>query len=194
MRVGLVSVLLPSLFAGCIFASSTATVTTTNPTLLVVDPAAFRGDLACGETDAAAPTLRRWVATLYDVSIPADAGFPTPFPLASSAPATCTESVSFAYVLPGHCYFARIDAYDTDTIAPQGVADAGPTGSPVMVDTTTGAVVAPRWTTTCGEPPVGGVCDPYVDAIAFAGPRPPTVPALDQSVTVGGCLPLRAAP
>jgi hypothetical protein len=91
------------------------------------------------------------VATLYDVTIDADAGIMENFPLPSSGPVSCTAPISFAFVVPGHRYAADIAGYDRSDI------EALAPGSPIMVDPESGATVKPRWTTSCGRDDAEGV-------------------------------------
>jgi len=157
------------LAAGCGSGGGTS-VGTLSPTLVTVDPATFRGDVACGSHPGA---MRSYVATLTDVSVS------PPFRLPSSAPTPCELAVSFAYVVPGHSYVASIEAYDTDAVTPRGGASSG---SPVMVDPVTGEQVAPAWSTRCGE-----LTDEANGIV--------TVSRSFRNIVARGCLPLeRLAP
>lgn len=131
-------------------------------TLVTVDPASFRGDVICGSQPGA---LRTYVATLTDVSVS------PPFRLPSSAPTPCELAVSFAYVVPGHSYVASIEGYDTEAVTPRG---GNTSGSPVMVDPSTGERVAPVWSAQCGDAD---------DAV--------TIARSFRNVVVQGCLPLQ---
>lgn len=124
-------------FLACITSSSSSS-SSTNPTLITVRPADFAGAVPCSTVPGAWKT---WVATLIDVTNPDD-----PITLGSSAPVACSMPVSFAFVIVGHRYYAEIDAYDRDDIAPFGAAASG---SRHMIDPATGQDVAPRWTARC---------------------------------------------
>jgi hypothetical protein len=139
------------------------------PTVVVVDPAQFLGSVPCLDAPGG---MRRYVATLVDVSPLAglDAGELT---LPSSEPTSCIQAVHFSRVTPGRRYVADIDGYDRTDIRPQAP------GSRIQVDTS-GAYVAPRWTTSCGRleaRPDGGATDPSL-------PVPPEGGVPDASVPV----------
>ena len=146
MRASLAALLLPplALLLSCT-SLSTGTTTPTTPTLVAVAPDDFLGNVPCGDAPGA---MRRYVATIYDVTpgIGGDGG-PSEFALPSSGPVPCTRQIAFGggFVLQGHRYVADIQAYDRTDIEPLG------SGSNVMVNTTTGEVVKPRWTTSCGR-------------------------------------------
>jgi hypothetical protein len=113
------------------------------PTLIAVAPEDFLGrDVRCANAPGG---LRRYVVTLHDVT--------DGFVLPSSGPVDCLLEVKFAHVIPEHRYVARVDGYDRTDIRPLGAPDAANSGSPVMVDASTGEYVAPRWTSTCSGAP-----------------------------------------
>jgi hypothetical protein len=131
--------------SACITGSNTLDVPTTL-TMITADPAAFVGSSACGTR------LRRYVVTLADVTEASARQ------LLSSPPTPCTQLVSFTEILTGvpsdpgipivvgELYVGAIDGYDSDDLTPDFA------GSPSMHDST-GAHVAPRWSTTCGQWP-----------------------------------------
>ncbi len=130
------------------------------PTEIAVDPLEFLGGLPCSKDQGAA---KSFVAVVTDET--------EGFTLAASAPVPCSSRVAFRYVVLGHAYTAEVDVYDRpgSELFPVG----GPTsGSRVIVDAQ-GAVVAPRWRTSCGN-----------------GPSGPAVAVDDTSVVVAGCEPL----
>src|SRR5688572_25478601 len=85
--------------------------------------------------------MRRYSATIFDVSV--DPPFEY-FELPSSDLVPCLQEVSFSFVVLDHEYVARIQGYDEDDLSKQSA------GSPNAVDDD-GHVVAPRWTTECGQ-------------------------------------------
>jgi hypothetical protein len=123
------------------------------PTLIAVAPEDFLGrNVRCTNAPGG---LRRYVATLYDVTVEGEG-----FALPSSGPVDCLLEVKFGFasnklgpVVPGHRYVARVDGYDRTDIRPLGPPDVANSGSPVMVDATTGEYVPPRWTSTCSGAP-----------------------------------------
>lgn len=89
--------------------------------------------------------MRSYIATLHDVSVdPPLQGFALP----SSKLIPCQQDVGFSFVAIEHEYVARVQGYDRDDLRPQAA------GSPNAVDSD-GRVVAPRWTTECGQLPNG---------------------------------------
>jgi hypothetical protein len=153
-----------------------------HPTLVEVSPDDFLGDVACLDAPGA---MRRYVATVFDVGPDDGAGgessggagnAETEFALPSStvvggngqpAAIPCTQNVGFSHVVPGHKYRAEIDGYDRDDLV------ALAPGLRVMTDPLTLERVAPRWTTSCGKPPVTsrrfivrriGSCKPLEDS------------------------------
>jgi hypothetical protein len=113
------------------------------PTLIAVAPEDFLDRrVRCANAPGG---LRRYVVTLYDVT--------DGFALPSSGPVDCLLEVKFGHVIPEHRYVARVDGYDRTDIRPLGPSDAANSGSPVMVDASTGEYVAPRWTSTCSGAP-----------------------------------------
>lgn len=120
--------------------STTSTATGVIPaTAIVVDPAEFLGDVICGVGPG---EMRRYVATLVDVSGLPEAGIPE-IEMPSSPPTPCYQKIQFERITPGREYSAKIQGYDRTDLRPSAP------GSLVMVDGT-GAYVPPRWTTTCG--------------------------------------------
>jgi hypothetical protein len=85
--------------------------------------------------------MRRYSATIYDVSVDPPLEF---FALPSSDLIPCLQHVTFSFVVPDHEYVARVQGYDRDDLDKQSP------GSPHAVDDN-GQVVAPRWTTECGQ-------------------------------------------
>ncbi len=134
----LMTVPLAAVAAAC--SSSSGTAGTSPATLITVAPSSVAGNLTCTPFDGA---WRSYVVTITDITDPNN-----PFQLASSGPVPCSVPVSFAFVVPGHYYVAQVDGYDRADIAPYGGASSG---SPHMIDPATGADVAPRWTTNCGD-------------------------------------------
>lgn len=130
------------------------------PTEIAVDPLEFLGSLPCSDDAGAA---QAYVAAAHDED--------EQFTLAASPPSPCSTRVAFRYVVVGHAYTAEIDVYDrpASELTPAGGSSSG---SRVMLDAN-GAVVAPRWRTSCG--------------VGAAGPA---VALDDASVVVSGCEPL----
>ena len=168
MRASLVATLLPLLALSVSCTSTSASTTTpTTPTLVAINPDDFLGDVPCANAPGA---MQRYVATVYDVTpgIGNDGG-PTSFALPSSGPVSCARQIAFGggFVLAGHRYVADIQAYDRSDIKPLG------SGSSIMVDAKTGAVVSPRWTTSCGRAAssidAGTAGDAGADAAAEGG-------------------------
>lgn len=127
--IGLGFAVLTPLACGTSSGTSTAVA---RPQLVAVDPDDFMGNVACepppepssdsgaagADGAAEAPRARdpkavhSYVATLFDVTPDDDGGVPNPgVPLASSAPTTCAQQVTFAFVVDGRRYVAEIDAY-----------------------------------------------------------------------------------
>ncbi|MBM4364182.1 MAG: hypothetical protein FJ104_16000, partial [Deltaproteobacteria bacterium] len=170
-------------------------------TAVRVDPAAFRGDLPCGDGVGA---FQVYVATLLDASDqhplfgPTDAAA---FELPSSPPTPCRLPVSFERVAPLRAYRAEIRAWDRADLVPLAA------GSPVLVDPQTGEAVPPRWETTCGAypsstPTDGGPRDAALadassastsDASALAVPPYVAGDCLRESPADGG-VPPRSGP
>lgn len=123
--------------AGC-FDNSTEEDEIVYPTLVGVTPGDFLGDVPCTNSPGA---MRRYTATLYDVSVDPPLEY---FPLPSSDLIPCLQEVTFSFVVPEHEYVARIRGYDRNDLSKQSA------GSPNAVDDD-GQVVAPRWTTECGQ-------------------------------------------
>ncbi len=153
-----------ALVASCSNAS-TGSTTPTTPTLVAVDPLDFLGAVPCTDAPGA---MRSYVATIYDVTpgIGGDSG-PAEFALPSSGPVLCTRQIAFGggFVVQGHRYVADIQGYDRTDIKPLG------SGSPIMVESSTGAVVAPRWTTSCGRGETPATTDAGADAGEAGSPE-----------------------
>ncbi len=113
-----------------------------HPTLIEVSPSEFLGNVPCLEAEGA---MRRYVATVFDVTTDEDAGTAEDFALPSSGPTNCSQPVGFAFVVGGHRYAAEVDGYDRVDIEPLAP------GSRVMIDPETALTVSPRWTTSCGR-------------------------------------------
>jgi hypothetical protein len=182
------------LLAGCFLATaalacddSTSSTSDAIYTEVYIDPSAFRGNVPCSDLPGG---MRSFVATLIDVTATgADTEPSLRVALASSPPTTCTARAGFSAVTPGHFYVGELDGYDREVcpasaptpgcIAPLGGATSG---SRVMVDDT-GAVVAPRWTTSCGDPSIVGTTRPVeLDA--------PTEALYLTAVPLRSCVPL----
>jgi hypothetical protein len=88
------------------------------------------------------------VATFTDLTGSGDPDAAARFELPSSGVTSCHQAVGSAFAVPGHQYVARVSAYDrpSDELRPLTP------GSPILVSTTDGSVVQPRWTSECTEP------------------------------------------
>ncbi len=202
-----------SLVEGC---SDPATaLTTVLYTDIYVDPASFQGSVVCSQLPGA---LRSYVVTLYDLtqSGPDASSTAGGFPLASTPPTDCALQAAVGAVVPGDFYVGQVDGYDLPACSPQLEVDGAPrencivplgapplgpytlaalaTGARTMVDTT-GAIVAPRWTSSCGDPRNyfldAGLTPPPVDAspdapFAYDG-GPPTLAYSQAEVYLAGC-------
>lgn len=130
--------------AGC--SDGTTNITTVvHPTLVSVDPQDFLGTVPCVD---GAGAMRTYVATIWDMGEsvtedPATTPQPGWFPLPSSGPIPCTQSVGFSRVIPGHRYYAEIRGYDRANLV-QLLPSVD-----VLFDGETGERVAPRWSTQC---------------------------------------------
>jgi hypothetical protein len=160
--------------------SSTPTTTTAvaRPQLVAVDPDDFLGDIPCIPTpvkvdagDAAVidpddpDAARSYVATLFDVTPDIDGGVPDPgTPLASSPPTTCTQPVTFSFVVAGRRYLAEVDAYDQKPTELTPIS----AGSRLLF-AADGARALPRWTATCGGYPPSFPAEAGTEAGAEAG-------------------------
>jgi hypothetical protein len=182
------------LFAGCVFAGSavacddvTSSTTDTVYTEVYIDPSSFRGEVPCSDLPGG---MKAFVGTLIDVSA-TDANTEPSLRVAlpSSPPTGCSSRTGFSSVTAGHFYIGEIDGYDREIcpaaaptpgcISPLGGATSG---SRVMVDDA-GAVVAPRWTTACGNPAVVGTTRPTeIDA--------PTEALYLTPVPLRACVPM----
>jgi hypothetical protein len=158
----------------CLLAGACGSTSTTEapslPTLVVVKPERFLGQVPCLDTEGAAKV---YVATLEDVTpnlFGRPEATPTSFALPSSAPTSCHQPVGFGFVIAGHQYVADLQVYDRSDLA------AAVTGSAIMLDPD-GNVALPRWTTTCGQSP----------EVTGQGP---TICASKVLMTVTGCIPL----
>jgi hypothetical protein len=163
--------------------SSTSTTTTTSSTLLRIDPSAFQGDLACAEG-----MLKSYTVTLEDLVCDADAaGVVTHQKLPTVGPIPCTEPAFYGSppIVAAHDYQAFIDGYDRDADTLEPTA----TGSREMKVKGTSGVVAPQWTTTCGEL-TAAACTGNPDAEAFVPFRPPTLIFGGVTNELEGCVAL----
>lgn len=140
------------------------------PTEVAVDPADFLGDTTCSVNEGA---MRSYVMTLSAFEDETD---PTPFIIGSTVPTPCSLIAGFRQVIVlGQIHTAEIDGYDVppEALTPFGGASSG---SRQMRDATTGEIVAPRWTTSCGTAGEDGTqavstrrvfvrpCQPLVDS------------------------------
>ena len=154
---------------------TTVLTTVVHPTLVSVSPSDFLGVVPCVDAPGA---MQSYVATVWDMGadrydadgeLVFSAGSVDPagpasgdadprndwFPLPSSGPIPCRQSVGFARVIPGHHYYAEIRGYDRPNLV-QLLPSVD-----VLFDADTGERVAPRWSTQCrralrpsNEPPV----------------------------------------
>lgn len=124
-----------ALSMGCVNRSGSGTQTNP-PTLIRVDPAEFAPNVPCV---VAGPGMRRYVATLFDVTPDQDGG---QVDIPSAPPVACHLAVNFGFVVPGRKYRAEIDAYEEDELTPLS------TGNRIQAHE--GRVVNPRWRATCG--------------------------------------------
>jgi hypothetical protein len=190
---------------GC--TSSGATVTsTTATTLLKIDPSVFLGSLACAPSTDAAGVLHAYTVRLQDLSIDLDDACSVAHPeLATVGPIPCTEPAFYGAppLAVGHYYRAIVDGYDRSDLVP--VTPGGPElKGPGPMD----GIVAPRWTTTCGElahpaPTNPEACEDAtagVEGDAEAGVGSVFLPFRPATLINGGtnelegCLPFAAAP
>lgn len=150
--------------------SDRAETTIETATLVAVDPSDFLGSLRCGSEPG---QLRRYVATLIDVPQVGQGSLAwgEQFSLPSSKAVPCDRTVGFERVVDGHRYVAQIEGYDRGSLTPLSP------GSSVMVDSSSGEIVEPAWTTRCGDP-------------EGAGLDGPTSAVEDTTVTVHGCIEL----
>jgi hypothetical protein len=118
-----------------------------HPTLISVTPEDFLGTVPCVDAPGA---MRSYVATIWHMgpreaptTDPAIEPQPDWFPLPSSGPIPCTQSVGFARVIPDHRYYAEIRGYDRPNLV-QLLPSVE-----VLFDADTGERVVPRWSTQC---------------------------------------------
>jgi hypothetical protein len=182
-----------ALSAGC-FDTSSSSTTLDYPTLLTVDPVHFRGGLSCGS-----PGLARYVVSLFDVSEPSMNCASPPCATTTSIPVPCQHQVSFGEppLQHAHYYIGIIDGYSRDDVRQREP------GSRDMLDPASDEIIAPTWTTTCGElppdpPPAedAGLEDAEANRTTDAAYNPLRFPTrvLDTAeVILHGCLPLAEA-
>lgn len=171
------------------------TTTTTSDavyTEVYIEPTSFRGQVPCSALPGG---MKSFVGTLVDVTAKgADTDGALRVVLPSSPPAPCTTRVGFSSVSAGHYYVGEVDAFDRDVcvagapsagcIVPLGTTPGGaPTGARVMVEQATGAIVAPRWSTRCGDPSVPG-------SLAPTSLQAPTEALYLTPVPLRGCEPM----
>ena len=121
-------------------ATTTTTTTTTTAgsvdyltlTTVTVRPEDFLGPVPCSNNPGA---MRSYVVTLKNVT--------QSFTLASSAPASCAESVDFQQVSPCQRYIAEIDGYPL--YAWEMKPERGAAGNRVMVAKSDGHELTPSW-------------------------------------------------
>lgn len=114
-------------------------------TVVALRPADFLGSMPC----AAGPgTVESYVATFTDLTGSGDPDAAAPFELPSTSVTSCHQAVGSALAVAGHQYVARVSAYDR----PSSELRALTPGSPILVSTTDGSVVQPRWLYDCAEP------------------------------------------
>lgn len=156
-------------------------------TEIYVEPTSFRGEVPCSALPGG---MKSFVGTLTDVSATgADKDPALRTGLSSSPPATCTTRVGFSSVTTNHFYVGEVDGYDRDACAPGDTSPSciaplggSASGSRIMVDAS-GAVVPPRWTTTCGDPTIA----PSLAPSAFDAP---TESLYRTAVPLRGCKPM----
>jgi hypothetical protein len=146
------------------------------PTMILVDPQQFDRTVACVDAPGG---MRRYVATLIDVTESVDAALPQ---LPSSPPTPCTTPVGFGYVEPGRKYRAEIDGYDLDNL------EALTAGNRLLRRRDTGELVVPRWRASCGNPLPGGDGESG-DGGDLSFLEGPAEAFRNASVTVMGCTP-----
>jgi hypothetical protein len=183
-----------ALSAGC-FDTASSSTTLNYPTLLTIDPFHFRGSVTCG-----APGLARYVVTLFDVSEPPMNCASPPCSTTTSIPVRCQHQVSFGEppLQHLHYYTAIIEGYTRDDVKQREP------GSRDMLDPSSDEIIAPTWTTTCGEvpppaPPAddAGLEDAEANAATDGPPynplRFPTMVLQKAEVVMHGCAPLAEA-
>lgn len=151
---------------GACAADASTTSLGTVATEIAVRPSDFLLGAACSATPGA---IQSYVVTLMAYDDPSDS---VAFRLPSSLPTPC--SLAFAmrdFVVAGKLYAAEIDGYDvpSSALTPFGGFSSG---SRQMLDTK-GAVVPPRWTSSCG-----------------GGSATATAAVANLSTPVTGCAPL----
>jgi hypothetical protein len=145
-RTGLMALLAFLSLSAC-SEGTTVVTTVVHPTLVSVTPEDFLGSVPCVDAPGA---MRSYVATIWQMG-PRDAPSYDPavepqpdwFPLPSSGPIPCTQSVGFARVIPDHRYYAEIRGYDRPNLV-QLLPSVD-----VLFDADTGERVVPRWSTQC---------------------------------------------
>ena len=149
------SVLLGLLTAASCAETTTLPSTIVHPTLIEVSPDEFMHGVPCLDAPGA---MGSYVATVYDLGPPLDAGLAEEAPeapeaaggdggggasasasastagfaLPSSGPVNCVQPVGFAQVVPGNRYTAVIQGYDR-----RDLVRLAP-GVPILVDPVTG--------------------------------------------------------
>jgi hypothetical protein len=178
------------LVVGCTDTSSSLTVVAV-PTLLTVDPRLFLGGVRCG-----APDLVSYVSAVIDVTMISSpiVAASTP-PTAVSTPTTCPTPTSFGSppVVVGDLYIAQVDGYDRPACDVAGCIKPSAPGSRQMVDSATGAPVAPRFRWQCGEPS-NTPADASGDGSSGSALRAPVRALYSTEVFFQGCEPLTEVP
>lgn len=145
-RLALSSSLLVAL--GTVACEDEAAVVTAepHPTIIEVIPEHFLSADHCVDAPGG---VRTYVATLFDV-MDTDDGDESKhedevddFALPSSDVVPCSRSIAFGWVVPGRSYRTEIQAFDRDDL------QVLTPGTPVVVDSSNGQPVEPRWTTRC---------------------------------------------
>lgn len=161
---------------GACGSNSTGSAEIVHVTAVNVSPVEFLGDVPCRLGDGSA---QLYLTTVYDLSARGP-GFERGFALPSSQLVPCTQSAGFTRVVVGHWYAAFVQVFDRLSIEPLGP------GSPLVVDSASGAHVEPRWTTNCGFPDAA-IEEPTTDDYLAAGAA---IAASRYNAVVRGCTPL----
>src|SRR5690606_38989982 len=127
------------LASGC-SESSTGDVFQPSPTMVVVHPVEFPGNVPCVDAPGA---MRSYVATLSDVTPEDETDAPIGPPRTTDGAVPCEQAVGFGEVEVGHLYAAEILAFDRADLIP------GAPGSRTLLDPETLEPVPWRWRTTC---------------------------------------------